>query len=117
MMSLFALGALAVGYTFANPATSQAQTRVHVGVGPVHVDYNNGYYGPSYFGPSYVPSYSRYDYGYYPRSYYGHRHGHHHHHRETIVVPSYYHWTPDRGYHSHGTIVTPHRGHSHTRPY
>ena len=111
MMSLFALGALAVGYTLANPATSQAQTRVHVGVGPVHVDFNNGYYGPSY-----VPSYSRYDY-YYPQSYYGHHHRHHHHHRESIVVPSYYHWTPDRGYHSHGTIVTPHRGHYHTRPY
>ena len=114
MMSFLALGVVALGCTLANPATSQAQTRfgVHVGVGPVHVDVNRGY------GYSYVPSYSRYDY--YPRSSYSdhhhHRHGHHHH-REVIVAPSYYHWTPDRGYHSHGDILVPHRGHYHVRPY
>ena len=117
MMSCFALGIMALGYTLASPATSQAQTRygVHVGVGPVHVDVNRGY--------SYLPSYSSYNYypryDYYPRSSHWHhdRHHGHHHHRDVIVVPSYYHWTPDRGYHSHGNILVPHRGHYHARPY
>ncbi|MCI0681483.1 MAG: hypothetical protein L0Y71_05215 [Gemmataceae bacterium] len=109
LMSFFALGAVALGFSLATPATSQAQTRfgLHVGVGPVHVDVNRGYY-------SYSPSYSRYD----PRFHPG-RHHHHgrHHHRDVIVVPSYYHWTPGLGYHTHGTIVVPPRVPVYVRPY
>jgi hypothetical protein len=117
-MSLLVVGAAALGYTLLDPAVSQAQTRfgLHVDVGPVHVDVGRGVHRPAYF-PGYLPGYPSYGY------YRGPGWGHHHHHdyyspyRSPIVVPEYYHWTPDRGYHSHGTILTPHRGHYHARPY
>lgn len=114
-LSILTLGALAIGVTLAAPATSHAQSfGLHLDVGRTQVDIGRGLY----YGPSYYPSYSRYDY-YSSGLGYG-RHHHHHHggyHTRPIVVPEYYHWTPDRGYHSHGEILIPHRGHYHVRPY
>jgi hypothetical protein len=110
--SLVLAGALAIGATAAAPATSRADGfGIHVDVGRTHF-HSRGF---DYYRP-------------YPHVH-GHGHGHRHHghirhidvyspyYVRPIVVPDYYHWTPDRGYHSHGTIVVPHRGHSHLRPY
>jgi hypothetical protein len=117
MFRLFSTALIAtasLGLTFATPATSQAQTRygVHLDFGRTHIDFGNSYYGP-YGSVRYDPYRSGYGHG--------HGHGHHHHHHGynygTVVIPETYHWTPYRGWHSHGVIVTPHRNHYHVRPY
>ncbi|GEM_PF-6339527 len=113
LLSFVALGAVAIGFTLANPATSHAQSfGVYLDFGRTHIDVGSG----GYYRPSYYPSYPRYDY-YSPSIGYGHNHYHSGYSLQPVVVPDYYHWTPDRGYHSHGTIVVPHRGHYHVRPY
>jgi hypothetical protein len=105
------IGAAAIGLSLSTPEVARAQSfGLHVDIGRSHFDYSRGY-----------------DYGRYRSSYYDYRHSHRHHgyryndyyspYRRPVVIPDYYHWTPDRGYHSHGTIVIPHRGHYHVRPY
>ena len=37
--------------------------------------------------------------------------------RPVIIQPTEYHWSPYRGWHTHGQILVPHRGHYHVRPY
>jgi hypothetical protein len=110
-VSLAALGALALGLTLATPSTSQAQSfGLHLDVGRTHVDFGRGY--------DYGRHYGRvHDHGRHWR--HSHRHDDYYlpAYRQPLVVPDYYHWTPDRGYHSHGQILIPHRGHYHVRPY
>ena len=61
MLSLMALGVAAVGFTLANPSTSQAQSfGVHLDFGRTHIDFARG--------------------GYYPNYQHGHGHHHAHHH-------------------------------------
>ena len=109
--SLAAIGALSVGITLATPEVSLAQFGLHLDIGHSHFDYSRGHRHGHYHDYRY-DSYSRYG-----------RHGHHghdhyyHRSRRPVVIPDYYHWTPDRGYHSHGQILVPHRGHYHVRPY
>jgi hypothetical protein len=113
--SLAVVSVASLGMTLATPEVSQAQFGLHLDIGRSHFEYGRG------------PRHGHYhDYGYdsFRRA---PRHGHSHHgyyqdhhyrgSRRPIVVPDYYHWTPDRGYHSHGQIVVPHRGHYHVRPY
>jgi hypothetical protein len=116
--SLAMVGIAAAGLLLAVPSVSQAQ-------------YCEPGYGSSYGSRSY----SRYDdyggYGGYDRSYsryggqsnyhegydHGHRDGGYYGRRSVIVHPEVEHWTPNRGWHTHGHIHVPHRGHYHTRPY
>jgi hypothetical protein len=112
--SLAVVSVASLGLTLATPEVSQAQSfGLHLDIGRSHLDYNRGPSYGHYHGHhgSRYSSYSRYG-----------RHGHHHDHyyhapRRPVVIPEYYHWTPDRGYHSHGQILVPHRGHYHVRPY
>jgi hypothetical protein len=109
--SLAAIGVLALGVNMAVPATSQAQSfGLHLDHGRTHFDFHRGHdhgrsYAP-YHGHGRHRRHSHYHDDYYYRSY-----------RQPIVVPQYHHWTPDRGFHSHGHILVPHRGHYHVRPY
>ena len=112
LSSLAVFGVATLGLGLATPAVSHAQNfGVRVNVGRSHIVVGNGYsylpavaprydivYRPSYYGPNLVNP------GYYCPP-------------VPIVVPQYEHWTPGRGYHTHGQIVTPHRGHYHARPY
>jgi hypothetical protein len=34
-----------------------------------------------------------------------------------IVQPTHHHWTPGKGYHSHGNIIVPHKDHFHVHKY
>jgi hypothetical protein len=108
-LSLAGLGLLAACLAFASPSVGHAQGyRSHGGHGDYSPGYGSGNYG-GYGGYSGY-NYSRPGYGGYGD--YGHSHG-----RPAVVHPHYEHWTPGRGYHSHGHLHVPHRGHSHTRPY
>ena len=102
----------ALGLTAAVPTAARADTPfgLRIDVGNSSFRYNQGYYGPGYYGRSYYgPSYGSYYRDRYDR--HGH-YGHYHRpYRPTVVIPEYYHWTPGRGYHSHGQILVPHRGH------
>ena len=115
VFSLMALGALAVGLTLATPAPSQAQTRygVHGDVGRTY--FGNGFYhAPIYYNPYSVEGIRAYHDSF--------RYGIQAHYDSfrrpaPVVIPEYYHWTPGRGYHSHGEVLIPHRGHYHVRRY
>jgi hypothetical protein len=136
--SLAVLGAATAGVTLATPGTSQAQTPFGISVdfgrgGFSYYQGRPGYYGGAYYGGAYAPGYghggsyggayygsgygsgyygggygSGYGSGYYGGGYYG---------RPTIVHPEYYHFTPGRGWHSHGHMHVPHGGHYHTYRY
>ncbi len=119
-------GTAIFGFSLASPHKAQAQSPfgVRVQFGGTNFGYQQGY------GQGYGQSYGQgYGYGgqydsdrYYGRPVYDH-HDHHDYHqgyshrRAPIVIPEYQHWTPDRGYHGHGTILVPHRGHYHVRDY
>ena len=113
--SLAVVSVASIGMTLATPEVSQAQFGLHLDVGRTHVEFGRSYghgYGrgySDYYGSRYN-SYSRYGRD-------GHHHDHHYGRRSPVVIPEYYHWTPDRGHHSHGQILVPHRGHYHVRPY
>jgi hypothetical protein len=117
LFSIAILGLAAAGLTLTAPSTSYAQRGWSI-----QFNYGQGgYYGPSSgFGLRYGQGSP---YGGYNRSYHNDHHGHSHHghggygQRPIIVQPSYSHWTPNRGYHSHGTVIIPHRNHYHVRPY
>lgn len=111
------LGLAATGATLATPAPSRAD-------GPIGIQVQFGRGGFSYYrGHDHYHGsrYRDYDYGYrYRPSYRDYDYDHYHYpryRRPAIVHPEYYHWTPDRGWHSHGHIHVPHRGHYHTYPY
>lgn len=110
MLSLLVLGGLTCGLVLAAPAVGHAQVIVP----------SPGYYSPGYavtpYDYSYTPGYGVYPYspygsGYYPYSSYNY------YRRPTIVHPEYSHWTPGRGWHTHGHLHVPHHGHYHTRGY
>jgi hypothetical protein len=109
------IGAATLGFSLSAPETARAQSfGLHVDVGRAHLDIGHGHgHRHGHHRHSY------YDYGHSHRhdGYYGYGDSYYAPYRPTIVVPDYYHWTPGRGYHSHGTIVTPHRGHYHERRY
>jgi hypothetical protein len=106
ILSLTGLGLLAACLTLLAPANSQAQS-YNYGSYP---GYDYGYsrsYGGGY-------GYGGYQYGWNnPYRYRGYGYAP----RPAIVHPEYGHWTPRRGWHTHGHIHVPHRGHYHTRPY
>lgn len=116
LICLAATGIAVAGLTLATPAVSRADhrrgTSIHVDLGGFHFDYNRGrgghYHGGHYHAGYYHPGYS---------SYYGPGYGGYYAPRPTIVVPMESHWTPWRGWHTHGEILVPHRGHYHTYPY
>lgn len=115
--TLLALTGLAVaGLTLATPAISRADHRrggslsLSIGNG-FQLDYNRGY-GRHFQGSGYGGYYNSGYGGYYNSGYGGYCAP-----QPTIVVPSYDHWTPYRGWHTHGQILVPHRGHYHVRPY
>ena len=101
--SLAVISVASLGITLATPEVSQAQFGIHLDVGRSHFEYSRG---PGYGHHGHYPGY-RYD------SFrgYGSHHGHHDHYyhgrRRPIVIPEYHHWTPDRGFHSHGQILVP----------
>lgn len=119
VLSLAAVGLAVVGFMLATPSQSQAQGHGYgsSGYGSYTPGYGGGHggYTPSYGG--YNPGYGGYNPGYggynpgYGRGY-GGGYG-----RPAIVHPQYEHFTPGRGWHEHGHIHVPHRGHAHTRPY
>lgn len=86
---------------------------VGVGSGGFQFDYSRGY--PGYYPRTFVPRYGAYYPPVVPGGYilpppvYAPR--------PVIVQPTEYHWTPGRGWHTHGDILIPHRGHYHVRPY
>jgi len=112
-LTLLALTGLAVaGLTLATPAVSRADHRrgtsfsLSIGNG-FQLDYNRGYgrhFGGGYYGPGYG-------------GYYGPAYGGYCAPEPALVVPRYNHWTPYRGWHTHGEILVPHRGHYHRYPY
>ncbi len=114
LMCFAATGITALGLALATPAESRADDdhrhrrrggsfsfgistpgfhfdidRGYRGYGLYRAPIHRGFYGPAY---GYVPA-------------------------PTIVVPTEMHWTPWRGWHQHGYIHVPHRGHYHTYPY
>lgn len=109
-----ALTGLAVtALTLATPAESRADHRrgssfsLGIGSGGFQFDYSRGYAGP-YYRPGYGTGYG----GYYAPVVPGYYTP-----RPVIVQPTEHHWTPYRGWHEHGQILVPHRGHYHVRPY
>jgi hypothetical protein len=120
-LSLSALGLLAAGLTLATPEQSHAQGfGVSVNFGRGGFSYYNGRshdygYRSPYTGSAFNPysdsGYSSYRYGYggYRDPYCDHR--------PTIVHPESEHWTPRRGWHSHGHIHVPSRYGYRTIPY
>jgi hypothetical protein len=113
--SLAVVSVASLGMTLATPEVSQAQFGLHLDVGRSHFEYSRDPscdhshdYRYDSFHRSPRPGRYHHDY-YYDYHYRGSR--------RPIVVPEYHHWTPDRGYHSHGQILVPHRGHYHVRPY
>jgi hypothetical protein len=118
LLSLAVLGTVAAALTLAVPQESQAQSF------GVSVDWRGGSFSYQQGYPSYYSYPSYHGYSSYPGSY--HRHDHYprsydyyspYRDRGVIVHPESYHWTPGRGWHSHGHIHVPHHGHSHTRRY
>jgi hypothetical protein len=109
-LSLAVPGFIALTLALAAPSTSNAQPYYSGGYSYWNAPrYNySSYYGNSWYGGYSAPSYGYYNPGYssYYRSY-----------RPAIVHPETLHWTPRRGWHTHGHIHVPHRGHYHTHPY
>jgi hypothetical protein len=108
-----AVAGLAAGWLMlATPSTSQAQG-VSFGF---QFQRGGGYYGgsPGYYRGGYggYGAYAPYSGRYYGGSGYYGGYG-----RPAIVHPEYRHWTPNRGWHDHGHIHVPHRGHYHTYRY
>jgi hypothetical protein len=107
-ISFAALGLVAACLVLSAPSVSNAQHRHgHRGHrGHRGHDYHShrdfGYRGYSRFD-----GYRGFDYGGYG---YGYR-------RPAVVHPEYFHWTPYRGWHTHGHIHVPHRGHYHIYRY
>jgi hypothetical protein len=104
LLSLAALGIVATGLLLATPATSLADGGHHRGRGSF---YGKGFY-PGFgggYGRGFAPGYGDFcpDRGFYRRP--------------PIAHPSWGHWTPGAGYHTHGHVHVPHRGHYHTYPY
>jgi hypothetical protein len=108
------------------PSASQAQTGCDyggyggyyggAGYGGYRGSYDRGY-TPSYGGGSYNRGYaSGFGGGSYDRGYGPGYHGSYGR-RPVIEHPTTSHWTPDRGFHTHGHIHVPHRRHYHSYPY
>jgi hypothetical protein len=106
-LSFVAVGLLAACLALAAPSVSHAGPRHFDHRGHRHYDY--GYRGYGYGGYGRYSGYRGYGWGGYD---YGYRYR-----RPAIVHPEYLHWTPYRGWHTHGHIHVPHRGHYHTYDY
>jgi hypothetical protein len=140
-LTIAVLGFVGSGWLLAAPAQSRADTPfgIRVNVGSSSFGYSQGYgypdscsyygsdcgygrgsYSPGYYGGyanrSWYDGYNGYGSGYngYGSSFYG---NHYHGRGSAIVHPERWHWTPGRGWHTHGHIHVPHRGHSHRIPY
>jgi len=114
ILSLAGLGLLAACLTLAAPSVSHAQGYYYGHDGHGHADGyrgSNGYRGYGYSGYGYS-GYGSGRYGYSGYGNYGQAYR-----RPTIVHPEYEHWTPSQGWHTHGHLHVPHRGHYHTLPY
>lgn len=116
ILSLAGAGLVAALLSLAAPSAAQAQD--YHRSGGYNQGYGSGYnrytpgYQSQYGNDRYSPGYGSYSPGYgsgYGRS--------DRYDRPVIVHPQYQHYTPGRGYHDHGHLHVPHRGHYHTRPY
>lgn len=121
LFSVAVLGIVAAGLMLAMPSASQAQSCDYGGYGRSYSGAGfSGYSGygsyggySGYYDRGYAPSYGGYSSPAYTPGYSGGYYGR----RPAVAHPEYEHRTPGRGYHEHGHIHVPHRGHSHTRPY
>lgn len=115
VLYLAVVGVATAGWLLAAPSESRADHRhgsslsLGVGNGGFHFDYNRGrgYYPGAGILPGgcVVPDYGVPGYGgYYSR-------------RPVLVEPTELHWSPYRGWHEHGRILVPHRGHYHSYRY
>lgn len=115
-LSLGALGLLSAGLLLITPQQSQAQgfgISLNFGRGGFsyyndpgcHYDAYRYPYTGSSFNSYYNSGYGHRGYGYSGYGYGGHGYGH----RPIIVHPETQHWTPARGWHSHGHIHVPSR--------
>jgi hypothetical protein len=103
---------VAAGFLLAIPAESHAQYLNYYGnaVGP-------GTFRLSYYSGGYYPSYAYYG-GYAPTIYSSYPyHGGYSFYPQTIVHPTAAHWTPYRGWHTHGHVHVPYYGGYYTVPY
>jgi hypothetical protein len=116
LICLAVTGIAAAGLTLATPAESRADhrrgTSLHLDIGGFHFDYNRGYGAGHYHGAGYGPGAYGYRSHYVPIAPDGCIIP-----RPTIVQPTDLHWTQGRGWHEHGTILVPHRGHYHRYRY
>jgi hypothetical protein len=110
-VSFTALGLLAVCLTLFAPSASHAQYYGSGSYGGYGLRGYGGYGYPGSSGFGYR-SYRYSNYGYGGYGYGGYGYG-----RRAIVHPERLHWTPYRGWHTHGHLHVPHRGHYHTYRY
>lgn len=106
-LSFASIGLLAACLTLAAPSSGRADYYPNYGYGG-YGSYRTFGYGPSH---SFL-GYRGYGHGYHGHGYYGHGYG-----RPAVIHPEYSHWTPGRGWHTHGHLHVPHRGHYHTHRY
>jgi hypothetical protein len=110
-LSFAAIGLLAAFLTLSVPSVSHAQSYSY-GYGTYPNESYSGYGYRSYGNFSYS------GYGGYPglgySGYSGYGYGSW---RPAIVHPEYLHWTPRRGWHTHGHVHVPHWGHYHYYRY
>lgn len=112
-LTLAVPGFVALTLALAAPSTSHAQTYYPGGYSYWNTpSYNYGSNYGSYWNGGYG-GYDSYRYSYYNPGYSSYYRSY----RPAIVHPEYSHWTPRRGWHTHGHIHVPHRGHYHTHPY
>ncbi len=116
--SIALLGLASAGFTLATPAESQARD-FHFRIGGFGDSCGfGGGYGGGFYGGGLGFS----DYGYRSSRFYDSGFGfgdfgYRSYGRGVIVHPETYHYSPFSGFHSHGHIHYPHRGHYHTIPY
>lgn len=115
MLTFAALSLTAVACTLATPETSRADSPFGIrfrigdfsfGYRQGYPSYDSGYYQQPFYGQSFYPNYGQ---SFYPN--------HWRSHQSVIVQPTHSHWTPYRGWHTHGNVIYP-RGPGYiVRPY
>jgi hypothetical protein len=124
LLSVAVLGVVATGLTVATPSTSHAQNfsvQFGYGGGGYHshsprVNFGLGYNNYGYGNYGYGSGYGLGGYNRFGSSGFGHGHGYGSSYycpdeRPVIIQPTYHHWTPSKGFHSHGNIYVPHGNH------